>query len=247
VGSPNGGSPEKLEFNRATVWRQLAAAKAATPCTGPPEDSAAFHTPTHFGNCLKEMLVEKKTNALQLHEATGINHSILSRLMSGYQPWVGGEIEADECYFGGRRKGQRGRGAAGKVHVFGLLERGGRVCNMVVPDCTKETLMAKIRAHSVKGSVYYTDEFGGYNDLKSHGKHLSVNHQVAFKNGSSHINGIEGFWSFAKGWHRQTHGVDPDNFPLCLREHEFRFNHRNEDLLDLLYRLAILPKLTLIP
>ena len=107
--------------------------------------------------------------------------------------------------------------------------------------------MAKIRDHSAKGSVYYTDEFGGYNDLKSHGKHLPVNRQVAFKSGRSHINGIEGFWSFAKDWHRQTHGVDPDNFPLYLREYEFRFNHRADDLLDLLYHLAIRPNLPLKP
>lgn len=39
----------------------------------------------------------------------------------------GGEIEVDESYFGGTRKGKRGRGAAGKVPVFGLLKRGGRV------------------------------------------------------------------------------------------------------------------------
>ena len=163
------------------------------------------------------------------------------------RPPLCGEIEADESCFGGRRKGQRGRGAAGKVRVFGLLERGGRVYSVVVPDCTKETLMAKIRDHSAKGSVYYTDEFGGYNDLRSHGKHLPVNHQVAFKSGRSHINGIEGFWSFAKDWHRQTHGVDPDNFPLYLREYEFRFNHRADDLLDLLYHLAFRPNLPLKP
>ena len=53
-----------------------------------------------------------------------------------------------------------------------------------------------------------------------------MNHQEAFKTGQSHINGIEGFWSFAKDWHRQTHGFDPDNFPLYLREYEFRLNHR---------------------
>ena len=39
----------------------------------------------------------------------------------------GGEIEVDESYFGGRHKGKRGRGAAGKVPVFGLLKRGGKV------------------------------------------------------------------------------------------------------------------------
>lgn len=42
-------------------------------------------------------------------------------------PWLSGEIELVESYFGGRRKGKRGRGAAGKVFVFGLLKRGGKV------------------------------------------------------------------------------------------------------------------------
>ena len=40
---------------------------------------------------------------------------------------LSGEIEVDESYFGGRRKGKRGRGAAGKVPVFGILKRGGKV------------------------------------------------------------------------------------------------------------------------
>ena len=138
-------------------------------------------------------------------------------------------------------------GAAGKVRVFGLLERGGKVYSVVVPDCTQETLRAKIRAHSSKGPVDFTDEFSGSIDLKSHGKHLPVNPQVAFRSGASHSNGIEGFWSFAKGWHRQTHGVDPDNFPRYLRAYEFRFNHRHDDLRDLLYRLAIQTNLPLKP
>ena len=38
----------------------------------------------------------------------------------------GGEIEVDESYFGGRRKGRRGRGAGGKISVFGLMKRGGK-------------------------------------------------------------------------------------------------------------------------
>jgi transposase len=45
-----------------------------------------------------------------------------------------GEIEVDESYFGGRRKGKRGRGAAGKVPVFGILKRQGRVYTKIVPD-----------------------------------------------------------------------------------------------------------------
>lgn len=152
-----------------------------------------------------------------------------------------GQIELDESYFGGRRKGRRGRGAAGKVAVFGLLERGGRVYSLVVPDCTKQTLMALIEQHSIKGSVYYTDEFKSYRDLKRYGKHLPVNHSKTFSNKRSHINGIEGFWSFAKHLHSKTRGVAKDNFPLYLSEYEFRYNHRHDDLLGLLYEHIILP------
>src|SRR3954470_21209970 len=94
-----------------------------------------------------------------------------------------GELELDESYFGGRRKGKRGRGAAGKVAVFGVLERDGRGYNVPVPDCRKETLMAKIEASTVKGSVFYTDEFTSYNDLSRFGKHMPIDHGVEFADG----------------------------------------------------------------
>ena len=152
-----------------------------------------------------------------------------------------GELELDEPYFGGKRKGKRGRGAAGKVAVFGILERAGRVYTVAVPDCKKETLMAKIEAATVKGSVFYTDGFTSDNDVRRHGKHVPVNHQEAFAVGRAHINGIEGFWSFAKRLYRHVHGVDPGNFPAYLAEYEFRYNHRGEHLMDLLYDRLIRP------
>jgi transposase len=146
-----------------------------------------------------------------------------------------GELELDESYFGGKRKGKRGRGAAGKVAVFGVLERAGKVFTVVVPNCKKETLMAKIEAATVKGSVFYTDEFTSYKDLAKYGKHVPVNHQETFGVGRAHINGIEGFWSFAKRLHRLCHGVRRENFPLDLAEYEFRYNHRDEHLLTVLF------------
>jgi len=52
-----------------------------------------------------------------------------------------GEVELDESYFGGIRKGKRGRGAAGKVPVFGVLKRGGKVYTQVIPDAKSKTFM----------------------------------------------------------------------------------------------------------
>lgn len=85
-----------------------------------------------------------------------------------------GEIELDQAYFGGRRKGKRGRGAAGKSVVFGLLERDGTVYTKVVRSVTAEELMRHIKARTRKGSVYYTDAFRGCQSLRRYGKHHSA-------------------------------------------------------------------------
>ena len=58
----------------------------------------------------------------------------------GDPPAMEGEIEVDESYFGGHRKGKRGRGAAGKVPVFGLLKRGGHVYTVMLADTRAATL-----------------------------------------------------------------------------------------------------------
>jgi transposase len=154
-----------------------------------------------------------------------------------------GELELDESYFGGRRKGKRGRGAAGKVAVFGILERDGKVDTVAVPDCRKETLMAKIEAATVKGSVFDTDEFTSDNDLSRFGKHVPIDHSEAYADGAAHINGLEGFWSYAKGLHRPCHGVDRGNFPVDLAEDEFRYNHRDEHLLTIRFDRLYKPEL----
>jgi transposase len=142
-----------------------------------------------------------------------------------------GEIEIDEAYFGGRRKGKRGRGAAGKSIVFGLLERDGRVYTKVVEHTSAEELMCHIRAHTRKGSVYYTDAYCGYQSLRRYGKHHTVQHRRTWiARRGSHINGIEGFWSYAKHILYSYRGVSKYHFPLYLKEIEYRYNHRRENL-----------------
>ena len=64
-----------------------------------------------------------------------------------------GAIEVDESYVGGRRKGKRGRGAAGKVPVFGILQRGGKVYTKVLPDAKAQTLLPIIREKVVPASI----------------------------------------------------------------------------------------------
>lgn len=151
---------------------------------------------------------------------------------------LSGEIEIDEAYFGGRRKGNRGRAAAGKSVVLGLLERDGKVYTKVVYDLTAETLMRIIREKTRKGSVYHTDHFKSYNSLHQFGKHLKVNHSKSMVSAHHHhINGIEGFWSYTKHKLYNYRGVSKANFPLYLKEMEFRFNHRKENILETIIHL----------
>lgn len=151
-----------------------------------------------------------------------------------------GELELDETYFGGKRKGKRGRGAHNKAIVFGILERNGKVYVKVVPNVRAETLMEEIESKSVKGSVFYTDDFKSYKSLKQFGKHHIINKQYSYAKGRTHINGIEGFWSYAKERFHKYHGIKMKNYPLYLKEMEFRFNCRNEDiyalLVDIIFR-----------
>jgi len=112
---------------------------------------------------------------------------------------LSGEIEMDESYFGGKRKGNRGRGAAGKIPVFGILERGGKVRVEVVQNVTGETLLTMAIKKVKRGSLIYTDKFRSYNGLISYGfHHMRIDHGKRFVNGKVYINGIDVFWSFAK-------------------------------------------------
>jgi transposase len=137
-----------------------------------------------------------------------------------------GEVEVDESYFGGERKGKRGRGAAGKVPVFGLLKRGGKVYACMIPDVSGATLMPIIRRKVLPDSIVYTDGWKAYNALDvSEFHHQRINHGEEFAVGRNHINGIENFWNQAKRVLRKYNGVPKKNFNLFLKECEFRFNY----------------------
>jgi transposase len=137
-----------------------------------------------------------------------------------------GEIEVDESYFGGTRKGKRGRGASGKVPVFGLLKRGGRVYTKIIPDASSATLIPIIERKVIPDSIVYSDCWRAYNVLDvSEFKHYRINHSKLFADRHNHINGIENFWNQAKRHLRKFNGIPRQNFGLFLKECEWRFNN----------------------
>ena len=153
---------------------------------------------------------------------------------------LNGELELDESYFGGKRKGNRGRGANNKAIVFGILERNGKIYTKIVENVSKETLMREIENKIHKGSVFYTDGWKSYASLEQYGKHNVIRHDKdEFVKEKNHINGIEGFWSFAKERFHKYHGIKKNNYPMYLKEMEFRFNHRKESVFNLLFDICI--------
>ena len=167
--------------------------------------------------------VNHKTAAFYYHRLREI---IAYELEQEADAVFAGEVEVDESYFGGKRKGRRGRGAAGKTPVFGLLKRGGKVYTQVIPNAGSSTLLPIIERKVVPDSIVYSDAWHGYNALDiSDFKHYRINHSTLFADKHNHINGIENFWNQAKRHMRKFNGVPKDHFVLFLKECEWRFNN----------------------
>lgn len=185
-----------------------------------------------------------RMTGLSRKTVTGIYLKIRERLAEDCErakPFAEGHIEVDESYFGRRRvPGKRGRGASGKTPVFGILKRGGRVYTEIVPDCKKATLQAIIRGRVSPEVILHSDSWSAYDGLVDVGyaKHFRVHHsRDEFVRGSNHINGIEAFWSYAKGRLAQFRGIRREKFYLHLKECEWRFNHRQADTYRALLKL----------
>jgi transposase len=176
----------------------------------------------HFVSCSTSLTaaclcgVNRKASSyffLRLREIIALELEVESEAM------FSGEIEVDESYFGGRRKGRRGRGAGGKIPVFGLLKRAGKIYNKVIPNASSDTLMPIMERKIVPDGIVYSDSWKGYNELDvSAFKHFRINHSELFADKQNHINRIENFWNQAKRHIRKFNGVPKAQFGLYLKE-----------------------------
>ena len=150
-----------------------------------------------------------------------------------------GVFELDESYFGAKRiRGKRGRGAAGKTPVFGLLKRAGNVYVQIVDNCSKNELMPIIQGKILEGSSINTDGWKAYDGLVINGyDHYRVFHSHdEFARGKCHVNGIESFWSFTKRRMAKFNGLTDEKFYLHLKESQWRFNHRHDNIYNILLK-----------
>lgn len=190
--------------------------------------------------------------ATQIAELAHLNRNTVNRYLRLIRQSVaqhcerespfGGDVELDESYFGARRvRGKRGRGARGKTIVFGVYKRNGRVYTEIISNCKKASIQAIIRGKVELTATIHTDGFRSYDGIVHMGykKHYRIRHdRDEFVRGTAHINGIEGFWGLAKTRLVKFKGMSPSTFYLHLKECEFRFNHRDEDLYRLLLKIT---------
>jgi transposase-like protein len=149
---------------------------------------------------------------------------------------LGGQVEVDETFIGGKarfmHKNRRARtihgtGGSGKVAVMGLLERHGEVRTMVVPNVRRKSLHSEVSKHVEAGSTVYSDSLASYRHLENEFIHNVINHAERYVDGHIHTNGIENFWALLKRGLGGTYiSVEPFHLFRYLDEQSFRFNNR---------------------
>ncbi len=161
-------------------------------------------------------------------------HRIKNMLMDddGDDP-LSGTVEADEMYVGGKRRGRTGRPGKGsnKTPVFGMVERGGRVHAVTVPNVTAGTLLGHVEKRVLPESMVYTDYYPSYKGLAARGyRHQRIKHsEGVYVSGDVHTNAIEGFWALVKGGIGGVHhAVSAKHLQGYLDSYAFRYNHRND-------------------
>lgn len=156
-------------------------------------------------------------------------HEIRKLMADGKPAKLMGIVEADETYIGGKRPGKRGRGAAGKTPVIGIVERDGKVIAKVVDRVTTSNVFTNISRNVDRSAMLYSDELAVYRYAPKFGfKHRKVNHgRKEYVRGDVHTNTVEGFWSQLKRSINGTHhSVSPQHLQKYVDEFAFRYNHR---------------------
>ncbi len=189
--------------------------------------------------------------ASQIAKLTNLNRNTVNRYLTLVRSLTAnfcelaspfsGKVELDESYFGSRhKKGKRGRGAENKHIVFGIYKRNGKVYTEIVKNVQAKTLQRIIRGKVNFDATIYTDGFRSYDSIVHLGyqKHFRIYHQESYGKGDVHINGIEGFWGYAKVRLVKFRGVSKNTFYLHLKECEFRFNYRSHDLYKILLKIT---------
>lgn len=233
--------------NRSAKWYRIKAERAYScqwcgnhlhPTVGTPFESSRtplqlwfyaiyLFTSTRHGVSAKEL---ERQLGVTYKTAWRMGHEIRKHMAKiDGEEILDGEVEIDETYIGGKRKGKRGRGADGKSVVFGMVERDGDVMTKVVPNARRKTLEPIIQENIEQNSTIYSDEMRSYSKLSERGySHETVQHGSGeYVRGNARTNTLEGYWSNLKKSISSTHiHVSEQHLEKYTKEFEYRYNSR---------------------
>ena len=183
-------------------------------------------------------------SSYEIHRGLGVTqktawfmlHRIRLAMQEGGFNKLGGEVEIDETFIGGKARNMHkakrervitGTGGKDKTVVLGMVERDGNVRAMVVDNRRKSELQKQVREHVEAGAAIFTDELKSYDGLEDDYQHAVINHAVEYVNGKVHTNTMENFWSLLKrGLHGTYISVEPFHLFRYIDEQAFRYNTR---------------------
>jgi transposase-like protein len=190
-------------------------------------------------------------SAKQLERELGVTYKtawrmfrmIRSLLTQEHDGQIGGTVEVDEMYWGGKAKWMHaskrpGRVAAsGKQPILAMAQRAasgasGRVIAKMIPDATTGVLGSRVQKKVLPKSIVYTDDWRGYDELTGKGYgHTRVKHsQAIYVAGDAHTNTVEGFFSLVRrGISGAYHAVSTKHLQSYLDEYAFRYNNRDAE------------------
>lgn len=206
---------------------------------------------------------KKGISACQIQRTVGVSyktawylcHRIRAAMREAERPLLGGKVEVDETYVGGKQHGGKaGRGSENKEIVIGIRQRGGDLRFFHAKDIKTGTLAKYIKENiSQDVDVVFTDELRTYVPamIKSGihgGRHKRIRHNDGvYVKGDTHTNTVENAFSLLKrGIMGTWHKVSAKHLPAYLDEMTFRFNRRKSDVLflDTLRHMVTAPVLT---
>ncbi len=165
-------------------------------------------------------------------------HRIRYALHHGSFEKLTGHVEVDETFIGGKARNMHiaqrkrritGTGTKDKTAVMGILQRGGKVRTVVVPNRRKNALQGEVRKHVEAGAALYSDALLSYEGLATDYAHQVVDHAIQYVDGRVHTNGLENFWSLLKRGISGTYvSVEPFHSHRYLDEQAYRYNNRKD-------------------
>ena len=166
----------------------------------------------------------------------GVLRERVVRLCEEESSFDKGTVEFDASSLDEERvRDERERGAGRSHVVFGLTKREGKIYGQVLSNCSATALYSVATSEDGQDPTRHRDEFKRFDALVDFSA-KRLYRICGPANGRNHIDEIESFWGLTKARLAKFRGISAKTFYLHLKESEFRFNHRNEDLYKILLK-----------